>query len=481
MPYLAVKIYFLLLGLLSLYCMHKLYLVILYNFFKNSDNFKVKRFKPLPYVTVQLPVYNEKYVVKRLIESACNLNYPKEKLEIQILDDSTDETSKIIEKLVEKYRKVGINIIHIKRKKREGFKAGALQTGLNFAKGEFIAIFDADFIIPQDFLLRTIHYFKDPKVALVQACWDFINRDFSSLTEAQALMLDGHFIIEHFTRNRSNCFFNFNGTAGIWRKKAIIDAGGWSSDTLTEDLDLSYRAQLKGWKFIFLKDLKVKSELPVEINSFKQQQHRWTKGSVETFLKLYPLILKSNIPLKNKIEAFFHLGGNFSYLFLLFLAIIMYPSILGRLNYGWYQMIYSDLPIFIFSFISVFIFYCTALKESGNKIDISRIFILMALCIGLCINNAKAVIEALINYKSDFNRTPKYNVKNNKDSWFRKKYRVKLSYLSVFEIILGFYYAFIVYFSVKRHNFASIPFLLLFLTGFFYVGILSFIHSLKRG
>ncbi len=477
----AVKVYFVILGLLSLYCIRKLYLVILYNHYKNFDNFNIKKFKPLPHVTVQLPIYNEKYVVKRLIESACNLNYPKEKLEIQILDDSTDETSKIIEKLVEKYKMQGVNIIHLKRDNRKGFKAGALQYGLNFAKGEFIAIFDADFIIPKDFLLKTIHFFKDPKVGLVQACWDFINREFSILTEAQALMLDGHFIIEHFTRNRSNCFFNFNGTAGIWRKKAIIDAGGWSDDTLTEDLDLSYRAQLKGWKFIFLKDLKVKSELPIEINSFKQQQHRWTKGSVETFLKLFSLILKSNIPLRNKIEAFFHLGGNFSYLLLLFLSIIMYPAILGRLNYGWYQIIYSDLPIFLSSFISVFIFYYTALKENGGKIGISKIFFLMAICIGLCVNNAKAVMEAIFFHKSDFNRTPKYNVRSSRDNWFRKKYRVKLSYLSVLEIILGFYYVYIIYFSIKRHNFASIPFLLLFLVGFFYVGFLSFIHSFKRG
>ncbi len=338
-------------GILSIYCLHRLYLVIIYNLHKSDNVIPKGKIKPLPFVTIQLPVYNEKYVVKRLIESACNINYPKEKFEIQVLDDSTDETSKIIEKLVLTFKNKGFNIYHIRRNNRKGFKAGALQYGLNFSKGEFIAIFDADFLIPEKFLLETIHYFKDPKVGLVQACWDYINKDYSIFTKVQSLILDGHFILEHFSINRSGRFFNFNGTAGIWRKKAIIEAGGWSNDTLTEDLDLSYRAQLKGWKFIFLKDLKAFSELPVDVNSFKQQQHRWTKGSVETFFKIFPEILKSKLPLKVKIEALFHLGGNFSYLFLMLLSLIMYPAITARLDYGWYQLIFTDIPMFLMSFI----------------------------------------------------------------------------------------------------------------------------------
>ncbi len=467
-------------GILSIYCLHRLYLVSVYYFYKDKEVKPKKKFKPLPFVTIQLPIYNEKYVVKRLIESAININYPKEKFEIQILDDSTDETSIIIATLVDKYKKDGFNISHIKRESRIGFKAGALQYGLQFANGDFIAIFDADFVIPEDFLLKTIHYFKNSKVGLVQTCWDYINRNYSILTKVQSLMLDGHFIIEHFSRNRSGKFFNFNGTAGIWRKKAIIDAGGWHSDTLTEDLDLSYRAQLKGWKFIFLKDLKSISELPVEINSFKQQQHRWTKGSIETFFKIFPEILKSKLPLKIKLEAFFHLGGNFSYIFLLFLAIIMYPSIVARLNYGWYQLLFTDLPMFFVSFFSIYIFYLVAINESNKNLNKINIPVLMSTCIGLSINNAKAVLEGIFKLKSQFNRTPKFNIKNKNDTWFGKKYRLGLNFIAFLELLMACYYAYIIDFSIKRHNFASIPFLLLFFTGFLYVGLLSIYHGVKK-
>ncbi len=468
-------------GILSIYCLHRLYLVIIYNLHKNDNVIPKGKIKPLPFVTIQLPVYNEKYVVKRLIESACNINYPREKFEIQVLDDSTDETSKIIEKLVSKFKNKGFNIYHIQRKNRKGFKAGALQYGLNFAKGEFIAIFDADFLIPENFLLETIHYFKKPKVGLVQACWDYINRDYSIFTKVQSLILDGHFILEHFSRNRSGRFFNFNGTAGIWRKKTIIDAGGWSHDTLTEDLDLSYRAQLKGWKFIFLKDLKAFSELPVDVNSFKQQQHRWTKGSVETFFKIFPEILKSKLPLKVKIEALFHLGGNFSYLFLLLLSIIMYPAIIARLNYGWYQLIFTDIPMFLMSFISIFIFYFKAIKEAKSKLNpFIYIPLLMATCIGLSLNNAKAVLEAIFKIKSPFNRTPKFNVKNKKDRWHVKKYMAKMNFVIIFEILMAGYYAYIIDFSINRHNFASIPFLILFFTGFFMLFAISLYQTFLR-
>ncbi len=466
--------------ILAIYCMHRLYLILIYNLHKDRKIKPIGKLKPLPFVTIQLPIYNEKYVVKRLIESACKINYPKEKFEIQILDDSTDETSEIVSQLTKKFSKLGFNICHIKRKNREGFKAGALQCGLKLAKGDFIAIFDADFIIPENFLLETIHYFKDPKVGLVQTCWDYINRDYSILTRVQALMLDAHFIIEHFSRNRDGKFFNFNGTAGIWRKKAIISAGGWSSDTLTEDLDLSYRAQLNGWKFIFLKDIKSFSELPVEINSFKQQQHRWTKGAVETFFKIFPKIVKSNLPLGVKIEAFFHLGGNFSYLFLLFLVIIMYPAIIVRLNYGWYQLLFTDIPLFFVSFFSIFLFYRKAIKEVNSKLHpFIYIPILMATCIGLSLNNAKAVVEAIFKIKTPFNRTPKFNVKSKSDKWFLKKYNVKINYLIIFELLMAGYFGYIVKFSILRHNFASIPFLMLFLTGFLLIFTTTVFHKFK--
>ena len=468
-------------GILSIYCLHRLYLIVVYNLHRDVELLLEGEIKPLPFVTIQLPVYNEKYVVKRLIESACNVNYPKEKFEIQVLDDSTDETSKIIAKLVAKFKEQGFNIFHIQRNKRNGFKAGALQYGLKFARGELIAVFDADFLIPDNFLLGTVHYFKDPEVGLVQVCWDYINRNYSFFTKVQSLILDGHFILEHFARNRSGRFFNFNGTAGIWRKETIIDAGGWRFDTLTEDLDLSYRAQLKGWKFLFLKDLKAYSELPVEINSFKQQQHRWTKGSVETFFKIFPEILKSKLPLKVKIEALFHLGGNFSYLFLLLLSIIMYPAIIARLDYGWYQLILTDIPMFLLSFCSIFIFYFKAIEEAKSNLNpIIYIPLLMATCIGLCLNNAKAVLEAIFKIKSPFNRTPKFNVKNKKERWHLKKYMVRLNIVVIFEIIMTIYYAYIIDFSVKRHNFASMPFLLLFFTGFFMLFTISLYQTVLR-
>ncbi len=468
--------------ILSIYCIHRLYLILIYDSYKNSKIKPLKKFKPLPFVTIQLPIYNEKYVVKRLITSACNINYPKNKFEIQILDDSTDETSTIISDLVKKFSNLGIKIYHIKRKNRIGFKAGALQYGLNLAQGEFIAIFDADFIIPKNFLLDTIHYFKDPKVGLVQTCWDYVNRDYSLLTKIQSLMLDAHFIIEHSSRNKSGKFFNFNGTAGIWRKKTIISAGGWSSDTLTEDLDLSYRAQLNGWKFIFLKEIKSFSELPVEISSFKQQQHRWTKGAVQTFFKIFPKIIKSNLPLGIKIESFFHLGGNLSYLFLLILALIMYPAIVARINYGWYQLIFSDIPLFVISFTSIFIFYQKAIKEGNSNLNsIFYIPLLMATCIGLSINNAKAVLEAIFKIKSPFNRTPKFNIQNKKDKWFIKKYYANDNYIFIFELAMTFYYGYIIKFSIFRHNFASIPFLILFFTGFLLIFITTIYHKLKRG
>jgi len=467
-----VKIYLLVLTLLSIFCIHRFYLFILYRKLKNTKIKPLKKFKKLPFVTVQLPVYNEMYVVKRLIDSACKLNYPKDRFEIQILDDSTDETTEIIAKLTEKYKSLGFNIYHIRRNSRKGFKAGALQYGLNLAKGEFIAIFDADFIIPENFLIETIHYFTDEKVGMVQTCWDFINRDYSILTKVQSLILTAHFKIEHFVRNRSGRFFNFNGTAGIWRKEAIISSGGWQDDTLTEDLDLSYRAQLNGWKFIFLENVKSSSELPVNMNAFKKQQYRWTKGSVQSFIKLFPEILKKDLPFKVKLEAFFHLGGNFSYLFVLILSIIMYPAIVERINQGWYQLLFSDFPIFLVSFISIFLFYSTVCE------NFLIIPVLMAVCIGMSINNSFAVISAIIGQKSEFERTPKFNIKSKKDKWFLKKYTERLFFLPFVEILMGLYYVFVIKFAIIRETFFSIPFILIFFTGFFYCGFLSFFHNL---
>ena len=305
--------YFFVLVILAVYGWHRYYLVYLYMKHKDQQPVPRGQFETLPVVTIQLPLYNEMYVVDRLVESVCRIDYPRDLLEIQVLDDSTDETREIAELAVRRFAAQGIDIKYIHRTDRTGYKAGALEAGLQVARGEFIAIFDADFIPQPDFLTRTIQYFTDPKVAMVQTRWGHVNEDYSLLTKIQAMLLDAHFVLEHGSRNRGGCFFNFNGTAGIWRRDAIADAGGWQHDTLTEDLDLSYRAQLRGWQFIFLPDHVAPAELPVEMNAFKSQQHRWAKGSIQTFLKLMPRILQSNQPFRVKAEAFFHLSANFNY------------------------------------------------------------------------------------------------------------------------------------------------------------------------
>src|SRR6187397_233344 len=284
----------------------------------------------LPVVTIQLPIYNEMYVADRLIDVVCQLDYPRELLEIQVLDDSTDETRSVAERAVRRNAAQGVDIKYLHRVDRTGYKAGALEAGLTVATGQYIAIFDADFIPTVDFLKRTIPFFADPKIAMVQARWGHINQDYSLLTKVQSILLDAHFVLEHGGRNRSGHFFNFNGTAGIWRRDAIVDAGGWQHDTLTEDLDLSYRAQLRGWRFVFLPDLVVPAELPVEMNAFKSQQHRWAKGSIQTCRKLLPRTLTADIPLGVKAEAFFHLTANFNYLLMIVLSILMFPAMIVR-------------------------------------------------------------------------------------------------------------------------------------------------------
>ncbi len=458
-------------------------MVLHYYILKNEILKPSGKFGKLPFVTIQLPVYNEKYVVERLINSSVNVSYPKSRFEVQVLDDSTDETTDIIAKIVNDLIEKGFNITHIRRGNRFGFKAGALQYGLEIAKGNFIAIFDADFLVPQNFIKDTIHYFTDPQIGMVQICWDYINRDYSAITEIQGVMLDGHFIVEHFARNRSGKFFNFNGTAGIWRKRAIIDAGGWQDDTLTEDLDLSYRAQIKGWKFLYLKDSKSLSELPVDINAFKQQQHRWAKGSIETFKKDFPLLLKEKLPLTVKLEALFHLGGNFSYILVLLLSLVMYPSIVSRLDIGWYQLLFTDIPLFVFSFFSIAIFYIVAEMERGSSFakSILKIPMLMSVGIAMSINNSKAVLEALFNKKSSFERTPKFNITLKREKWFYKNYRVKNLSLPSVEFIMALYFGYIILFSVTRGNFFSVPLLLIFFVGFLYSSMLSFYHTLKKG
>ena len=356
--------YFIVLILLAGYGMHRYVLVFLY--YKNKKKRTTEplgHFADLPRVTVQLPIFNEQFVVDRLLDSICRLNYPLDKLDVQVLDDSTDETIAVARGLVNHYAAEGFPITYHHRTNREGFKAGALAEGLKTSQGEFVAIFDADFVPPEDFLLRTIHYFTDPKVGMVQTRWTHINRHYSFLTEVEAILLDGHFVLEHSGRARSNVFFNFNGTAGVWRRQAIDEAGGWQHDTLTEDTDLSYRAQLKGWKFVYLQDVECPAELPVEMTAFKTQQARWAKGLIQTSKKILPRVLKSKERFHVKLEAWYHLTANLSYPLMIVLSVLLLPAMIIRFYQGWFQMLYIDLPLFLASTFSISSFYLVSQRE----------------------------------------------------------------------------------------------------------------------
>ena len=471
--------YFFVLVILAVYGWHRYYLVYLYMKNKGRQPSPAGALAKLPMVTVQLPIYNEMYVADRLIDVVCRMDYPRDLLEIQVLDDSTDETTIVAEHAVRRNVAQGIDITYIHRTDRTGYKAGALEAGLKTAKGEYVAIFDADFTPPADFLRRTIQFFSDPAVGLVQARWGHINREYSLLTRIQAILLDGHFVLEHGGRNRAGLFFNFNGTAGIWRRSTIADAGGWQHDTLTEDLDLSYRAQLKGWKFVFLQDLIAPAEVPVEMNSFKSQQHRWAKGSIQTCRKLLPRILRSNLPLHVKAEAFFHLTANFNYPLMCVLSVLMAPSMVVRYNMGWYEMLLIDVPLFFAATASVANFYMVCEREL-HKDWITRaryLPFLMSIGIGLAVNNTRAVFEALFNKQTEFARTPKYRIEAQADEWIGKKYRQSFVVQPMIELALGLYFTATVFYALANGIYGTLPFLLLFQIGFLYTGLLSIIQQ----
>ena len=477
---LILVVYFFVLSILAIYGWHRYYLVYLY--MKNKDKAPVPLppLADLPRVTVQLPIFNEMYVADRLIGSVCELDYPKELLEIQVLDDSTDETRDIAELAVRRYAARGFDIHYLHRVDRTGFKAGALDAGLNVAEGGYIAIFDADFIPPRDFLMRTLPYFEtDSRIAMVQARWGHINQDYSLLTKIQSILLDAHFVLEHGARNRSGCFFNFNGTAGIWRREAISDAGGWHHDTLTEDLDLSYRAQLRGWRFIFLPDLVSPAEVPVEMNSFKSQQHRWAKGSIQTCMKLLPTILRSNQPIGVKVEAFFHLSANFNYLLMSVLSILMFPAMWVRYSMGWTEMLLIDIPLFGAATMSFCNFYMVSQRElyPDWKSRLKYLPFLMSIGIGLCVNNTRAVLEAMFRKQSEFARTPKYGIERQSDEWVGKKYHQSVGIQPLIELTLGLYFTGTVFYALSNGIYGTLPFLMLFQVGFLYTGLLSIMQQ----
>ena len=471
--------YFFVLIVLAIYGWHRYYLVYLYMRNRDKEPRADAPPNPLPVVTIQLPLYNEMYVADRLIESVCAIAYPRALLEIQVLDDSTDETQGIAELAVRRYAAQGIDIKYYHRANRTGFKAGALEAGFKLARGEFIAIFDADFIPARDFLDRLMPHFTDPQVGMVQARWGHINQDYTLLTKIQSILLDGHFVLEHGGRNRSGRFFNFNGTAGIWRRAAIDDAGGWQHDTLTEDLDLSYRAQLRGWRFVFRSDVIAPAEVPVEMNAFKSQQHRWAKGSIQTCCKLLPRLLRANLPIGVKAEAFFHLTANFNYPLMCVLSLLMFPAMVIRYNMGWYEMLLIDVPLFFAATFSVCNFYMVCQREIHRdwRARIKYLPFLMSIGIGLSINNTRAVFEALFNRQSEFMRTPKYRIEGETDEWVSKKYRQSVAVQPLIELALGLYFTFTVFYALTNQIYGTVPFLVLFQIGFLYTGLVSIVQQ----
>jgi cellulose synthase/poly-beta-1,6-N-acetylglucosamine synthase-like glycosyltransferase len=492
LQYLCLVIYLFALGALFTYGMNCYLLMIFYrlkrpkalrrhaeiikNFYQNCP------IKNWPRVTIQLPIFNERYVVERVIKSVCRFDYPKDLLEIQILDDSTDDTAEIAEALANQMKDQGFDIQYIHRDNRTGFKAGALKEGLKTAKGELVGIFDADFVPHPEFLKETVPYFTDPKIGMLQTRWGHINSDYSLLTRAQSIGIDGHFGVEQAARAWSGFFMNFNGTAGIWRKITIEDAGGWQADTLTEDLDLSYRAQLKGWQLRFVTDVVCPAEVPVTITAFKSQQHRWAKGSIQTAKKNLGKLFKSDIPLLVKIQAFLHLTHYMVHPMMLLVVLTSIPILYAQ----WFFENIS-LPIMIFTLLCLATFGPSSMYLFSQKILYrdwkSRIkFLPFLICLGtgIAVNNTKAVLEALFNVKSGFVRTPKYGIKKQADSWHGKHYSIPLNAISILEFFLGVYSLTGLLMFLFFSKYLVSPFLLIYTTGFFYVFFLSVKHGYEK-
>lgn len=473
--------YFGCLGLLSLYGLHRWYLVALYWRHRRRPAVPQRRFDELPLLTVQLPLYNERYVAGRLIRAVCEIDYPGDRLEIQVLDDSTDDTVEVVAQEVERARAAGFDIVHIRRTDRVGFKAGALEHGLAQAKGELIAVFDADFVPPTDFAMKLVHHFTDPEIGMVQARWGHLNPNHSALTRVQSMFLDGHFVIEQTARNRSGRFFNFNGTAGIWRRSCIEDAGGWEHDTLTEDLDLSYRAQMRGWRFVFMNEEVAPAELPVEMGAFKSQQHRWAKGSIQTARKLLPRILRSRLPLRVKLESVAHMTANVGYVLMVVLALLVAPSVWLRGETAPWTILLLDLPLFSLSTLSVVAFYLVAQREALGSWRgiVPWVPFLMAIGIGLSINNSRAVLEALVGHTSSFRRTPKYNLGRG-EKIAQRRYRVAVNRDTWIELALALHFAVATSFAIFTGLYAAVPFLLLFEVGYAYTAISTLVQGFQR-
>ena len=469
-------LYFAVLCILAIFGIHRLYLVCLYL----ANRHRYPRWNAdatyrWPTVTVQLPIFNEYYVIDRLLDAVAELDYPRELLQVQVLDDSTDETAARARRRVAGLAATGLDIVHVRRSVRTGFKAGALAEGLSCARGEFVCIFDADFVPPGDFLRRVLPYFADPNIGMVQARWEHLNRGFSLLTRIQAMLLDAHFAIEQAARSWSGRCFNFNGTAGIWRRQAIEQAGGWHHDTLTEDMDISYRAQLQGWRFLYVDVPAAPAELPVSIGGFKQQQHRWTKGAVQTANKLLGTIWRSTMPRSVKLEATFHLTANLAYPLMVGLSLLMFPAALVRQPLESPGLLALDMPLLLCATGSVCAFYLVAQRAVGRPWAgaLLRLPALMALGIGISLNNTVAVIEGLQAGTGEFVRTPKYGVIRPRHRWRHKRYRDQTDWLPWLEIAFGLYLTAATGLALFLGLWEALPFLLVFQAGYLAVGGLS--------
>ena len=482
---LIIVVYTIALLLILLYALAQLNLLFNYLASKKikdtSIQFDFTNPDEIPFVTIQLPVYNEMYVMDRLLENIALIDYPKDKLEIQVLDDSTDETVLTTFEHVQRLQATGLDIQHIQRKDRSGFKAGALKEGLKIAKGEFIAIFDADFLPKPDWLKRTIPYFKDEHIGVVQTRWGHINRNYSILTKIQAFALDAHFTLEQVGRNSKGHFINFNGTAGVWRKTCILDAGNWEGDTLTEDLDLSYRAQLKNWKFKYLEDVETPAELPVVISAARSQQFRWNKGGAENFRKMMWRVLTSkNITFKTKVHGLLHLLNSTMFLNVFLVAVLSIPMLYIKNEYAHLRFYFYFMSFFVVSTIIFFVCYWMMFRQIyGNGFKnffeyVVLFFTFFSIAMGFSLHNSIAVIEGHLGKRSEFVRTPKFNISTLKDSWKGNKYlKKKVSMNVIFEGALMLYFGFGLYSAFvvgdKGGDFGLFPFHLMLFAGFGFV------------
>ena len=483
--YIIIGIYTLSLLLIFMYSLAQLNLLVNYlgqrRNQKEAPKFNLMDPREIPMVTVQLPIYNEQYVIERLLANIALLEYPKSKLEIQVLDDSTDDSVQETAERIAALAKTGLDIQHICRSNREGFKAGALKEGLKIAKGEFIAIFDADFLPDADWLKKTVPYFKDTEIGVVQTRWGHINRDYSTLTRIQAFALDAHFTLEQVGRNAKGHFINFNGTAGIWRKECILDAGNWEGDTLTEDLDLSYRAQLKNWKFKYLENVETPAELPVVISAARSQQFRWNKGGAENFRKTVWSVLRAkNIPFKTKFHGVMHLLNSSMFLCVFLVAILSIPMLYIKNSFGLLALVFELTSFFIVSTIILFVCYWFTYKSiQGSGLDnfvsyIKLFFTFFSVALGFSLHNTVAVLEGHMGKRSEFVRTPKFNINSLKDSWKGNKYLVKkISPNTILEFGLMLYFLFGMYSAIPLNDFGLFPFHFMLFLGFGFVFLKS--------